>query len=316
MQHLRDFSKQIVDRSQVAVGTFDGVHRGHTALLSQMVQAAHAQGQSAVVVSFWPHPVVVLKRIKGPVALTMPDERADLLGALGVDVVITLEFTPELAQLTADAFMAMLAERTRLTGLWVGADFALGKDRLGTASYLAALGQQLGYQVQTFTPIMLGERPISSTRIRTSLADGKVEQVGQLLGRWYSVSGAVIHGDGRGRKINIPTANISLPAEKLLPGVGVYATRTWVSGKSYPSVTNVGMRPTFYDGVLIPQIETHLLHFSSDLYDQIVRLEFVAFLREEQKFPSVDVLVNQIHHDAELAEEILTHAPQTPNIPA
>ena len=314
MQHLRDLQSINIPRAEAAVGTFDGVHRGHAMLLSSMVTSAHNLSLPAVVVTFWPHPAVVLRGLANPYVLTMPEERAELFGKLGVDYVLTLPFDIEMAAQSPDEFMQRLVERTGISKLWLGPDFALGRGRKGNGPYLSELGERLGYTVAVVHPLASDKDIISSTRIRKWLSDGQVVRAGQELGRWYQLTGLVVHGDGRGRKINIPTANLSLPPEKLLPANGVYATRAWVDGWGFNSVTNIGVRPTFDSPTPSPQVETHIMEFTGDIYGQSLQLEFVARLRDEMKFNSVEALITQIKLDTDRAKEILTDARRPPNL--
>jgi len=289
----------------LTIGIFDGVHRGHQEIIRQLTAGAHADGAPAVVLTFFPHPGVVLGDKNDFKSLTTPEERADLIESLGVDVVITHPFDRALAAQTAEAFMRRVARTLGLRRLLVGYDFALGRGREGNVARLTELGKTLGYQVQIIPPATNGQETISSTHIRQQIVAGEVTAAAAGLGRCYALTGPVIHGDGRGKKINIPTANLEIPAEKVIPANGVYACWAWVGGEKYLSVTNVGIRPTFTPEEYVPHVETHLLDFDRDLYGQEVKLEFVERLREERKFPSVKALVGQIHSDIEQAKKIL-----------
>jgi riboflavin kinase/FMN adenylyltransferase len=189
--------------------------------------------------------------------------------------------------------------------LLVGYDFALGRGRVGTVARLTELGAEFGYSLRSFAPVSEAGEPVSSSRIRAVLADGAVEQAALLLGRPHFLEGPVVHGDGRGRTINIPTANLQVPEEKALPANGVYACRAWVEGVAHAAVTNVGVRPTFATGRPDPHVEAHLLDYARDLYGLPVRLEFIARLRGERKFPSVEALIAQIRADIQTARGIL-----------
>jgi riboflavin kinase / FMN adenylyltransferase len=289
----------------LTIGSFDGVHRGHQELIRRLVNDAHAAGEPAVVLTFFPHPSVVLRGIQGPFYLTDPTERATLLAGLGVDAVITLEFNLEMAALTAADFMRRLHERLALKCLWVGNNFALGRKREGNVDILTRLGDELGYQVQVVTPVEVDGVLISSTQIRTWLADGEVSQVKNGLGRWYRISGAIIHGDGRGRKIGIPTANLELWPQRALPVNGVYAVYGLVDGKCWPGVANIGTRPTFETQPVLPRLEVLLLDYDGDLYGQEISVDFVARLRSEQRFSSVEALLAQIEQDKHTARNLL-----------
>lgn len=308
MQHIRSLSDLRLRGAWGTIGSFDGVHRGHQAIIRSLVDAAHAVAAQVVVVTFYPHPAVVLRGFNAPFYLTSPDERAELLGELGVDVVLTLPFDRQMAEQSAETFMRSLVEAFGLARLCVGQDFALGRGRSGDIPALQALGQQLGYQVQVIPPVTNSEGVISSSQIRAALQMGSVEAAASLLGRPYFVQGEVIHGQQRGQTIGIPTANLGLPHERLLPANGVYATWAWVGDERYASVTNIGVRPTFEHQPVLPRAETHLLDFDGDLYGQNLRVDFIAHLRGEQPFSDIQTLLTQIHRDISRAREVLHHA--------
>jgi riboflavin kinase/FMN adenylyltransferase len=292
----------------VTIGSFDGVHIGHQALVKRLVTEAHARQISAIVITFYPHPAVVLRNIEHAYYLTTPDERAALLQGFGVDHVITLPFTRELAALSAEEFMRLLHGHLHLKTLIVGSDFALGRNRQGDVPELRKLGQTLGYEVDVIEPVTQTSQVVSSSLIRQALLDGNVSSAASMLGRYYAVSGPVVHGDARGRKLGIPTANIEPPEERIVPASGVYATQVLMDGARLPSVTNIGSNPTFEPQAVSPRIETHILDLQRDLYGNQLSLEFVDFLRPEERFQSVDQLVDQIHLDIHQAREVLKHA--------
>jgi riboflavin kinase/FMN adenylyltransferase len=316
MQRLNSFENIQLKSSWVTIGSFDGVHRGHQALINDMVSDAHGHGGSAVVVTFHPHPAVVLRSIQSPFYLTSPEEKSDLFAQEGIDYTITLRFDRQLAALTAFDFVKQLSDHLGMRQLWVGNDFALGRDRQGNVPALIEIGKQLGYTVHSISPVSLGGNIISSSRIRQRLSEGNVAEVAQLLGRWYSLSGPVIHGDGRGKNLGIPTANLEIPKERLLPAFGIYATWTWLGDKRLPSVTNIGIRPTFENKSGQPQIESHLLDFDKDLYGQSICLEFVEYLRPEARFDSIQALIEQMQKDIQRSREVLQDAARAPGLPA
>jgi riboflavin kinase/FMN adenylyltransferase len=296
MQHLYTLEASFLQDSWVTIGTFDGVHRGHQTLLRQLVTEAQADHSQSVVLTFHPRPASVLQGVSGPFYLTSPEERAEQMGKLGVDVVFTLPFTRQTATTSAEEFMQQIHKHLGLRALLVGEDFALGRGREGNPARLRQIGQSLGYAVHVITRTADGEQPISSTRIRTLLNEGNVTTAAALLGRPYSLQGEVVHGAGRGRTIGIPTANIAYWPEQILPANGVYACRAAWQGQAWPAAANIGLRPTF-NGEKTLSIEAHLLDFSGDLYGQTVRLEFLQRLRGEQKFASVAALIEQIRED-------------------
>lgn len=290
----------------VTIGAFDGVHRGHQALISGLVAHTRATGHAAVVITFLPHPSVFLRGRRPSFYLTTPAEKARILAALGVDVLVTHRFDAAFAAITAAEYVAQLVRHARMAELWCGADFALGHNREGHVAYLQAAGERLGFTVHLQTPIQLDGEIISSTRIRQCLRDGAVEQAAHLLGRPFRLSGQVIEGARRGHAIGVPTANLSLSEEHAIPAVGVYACRADIPRASgLPAVTNVGYRPTFNSTEPKLTVETHLLDFAGDLYGATVSLDFIARLRPEMKFAGVPALVAQIQNDIRTARQLL-----------
>lgn len=305
MQHYRSLEEVNLQNSWLTVGVFDGVHRGHQQILRKLSAGAHANDAPAVVLTFDPHPASVLggREIK---CLTLPDERADLLAQQGMDVVITERFTRELSQVTAYDFMARLKRQLGLARMLIGYDFALGKGREGNATRLTEIGSELGYSVEVVPALSDESGVISSTEIRKLIEIGNVAEAARLLGHLYSLHGPVIHGDGRGRTINVPTANIAYAREKMIPAKGIYACRAYLNGQQHLAAINIGTNPTFTPDKEIPNVEAHLLDFRGEIYGQDVRLEFVARLRDELKFESVETLLEQIWKDIEDTKRILS----------
>jgi riboflavin kinase/FMN adenylyltransferase len=304
MRHYRSLEEVNLENSWLTVGVFDGVHRGHQQIIQKLTAGAHANDAPAVVLTFDPHPASVLggREIR---CLTLPDERADLLGELGVDVVITERFTRELSTVTAYDFMSRLTRQLGLQQLMIGYDFALGKGREGNATRLMEIGSELGYTVEVISALSDESGVISSTEIRKLIEVGNVAEAARLLGRPYSLHGPVIHGDGRGRTINVPTANIAYSREKMIPANGIYACWAHLNEKRYRAAINIGINPTFTPDKQIPNVEAHILDFRREIYGEDVRLEFVARLRDELKFDSVEMLVEQIWKDVAVAREML-----------
>jgi riboflavin kinase/FMN adenylyltransferase len=289
----------------LTIGSFDGVHRGHQAIVRKLVAGAHAVGAPAVVLTFFPHPSIILRGRSGPFYLTSPEERAALLGQIGVDHVITLKFDKALASQTARTFVQSLYDHLGLRHLCIGHDFALGRGREGDLPFLQDLGKELGFTINIMRPILRQGQVVSSSRTRAALWEGDVQSAKALLGRHYQVHGEVVAGDGRGRTIGIPTANLELWPERLLPKSGVYACLACVDGQSWRAVTNIGVRPTFESQEALPRAEAHLLDYAGNLYGKTMTLCFVARLRDEQRFPGVQALVNQIQADISKAKKIL-----------
>jgi riboflavin kinase / FMN adenylyltransferase len=304
MQHYRSLYEVSLNGAWLTIGSFDGVHRGHQEIIRQLTAGAHEQHAPAVVLTFFPHPAMVLRGQTGPFYLTTPDERAALLGSLGVDVVITQAFDRNFSNTSARDFLVMLKDRLDVRHLCVGPDFALGRGREGDVTLLTKLGPELGYTLKVFSPVEISGQVISSTRIRSLLTEGNVSMVEQLLGRPYRVTGEIIRGDGRGRTIGIPTANLAVWQEQLLPAVGVYACRAWVDGRPWAAAANLGVRPTF-EGTATLSVEAHLLDFDGDLYGRRLSLDFETRLRGEQKFPSVQALISQIQADIVQARSLI-----------
>lgn len=292
--------------SWITIGSFDGVHLGHQALIKELVKQAHAAGDSAIVITFWPHPSTFFKRAPLAYSLTCPGEREQLLLNLGVDQVFTLAFDQALADLSAVQFMLNLKEKLDIKTLVAGPNFALGKGREGTLEKLAEISQQIGFSLEIAQPITTPEGMVSSSQVRTDLRDHRVHEAGQKLGRPYRLSGMVVHGEHRGTGLGVPTANLDVPPERLIPANGVYVTRALVNDKVYASVTNIGVRPTFENPLPVPRIEPHILDMQDQLYQQQLTLEFIEFLRPEIKFDNSQQLVAQIQKDITRTREIFS----------
>jgi riboflavin kinase / FMN adenylyltransferase len=302
--HAGSIEELSLDKACIAIGSFDGVHIGHKKLINRLIQSARATNSQVVVLSFFPHPAVVLKNIISPYYLSTPEEKADLLEALGVDLLITIPFTKELAALPAEEFMQLLKKHIGVQELVVGKGFALGKGRLGTVEVLSKIGEKLGFTVLEIDPENYGEIVISSSKIRQIIEEGDVQSASVFLGRQYSIQGVVINGDGRGRTIGIPTANLDVWPEKLLPSPGVYRCFSIVDGISHLSVANIGYRPTFSNDLKRLSVEAHILDFDRNLYGKEIQLQFSHRMRGEIKFPSFEELIQQIHKDILTAREL------------
>lgn len=302
-------SLQAVSASQawLTIGAFDGVHIGHQQILKELTAGAHAAGAPAVVLTFDPHPLEILRGALSNFYLMDADEKAEQIAAAGVDILIAHPFNQTVRNTSAEDFVRQINGQLDIRQLWVGHDFALGRDRAGDVPALEKLGLDLDFSVHQLEQIHADGEVVSSSRIRTLLSEqGDVTAAARLLGRAYTLSGKVVSGAQRGRTIGIPTANVRAPARRLVPATGVYVTWAWLAGKRWPAVTNIGLRPTFEDGTPQPVVEAHILDYDgSEFYDQTVKLEFVSRLRGEQKFDGVDVLVKQIHADIAAARDVL-----------
>lgn len=304
MEHYHSLEELSLHNAWLTIGVFDGVHRGHRAIIEKLVREAHKADSPAVVLTFHPHPASVLtgKEIH---CLTTPDERADLLAVLGVDVVITQRFTRDLSTATAHEYMSTLKRTLGLSRLLIGYDFALGKGREGNAARLTKIGSELGYSVDVVPAVSDESGVISSTEIRKLISTGNVSEAANLLGHRYQVSGEVIHGAGRGKKINFPTANIDYPDQKVIPVNGIYVCWGVLGAERFMAATNVGFNPTFTPERKVASVEAYLLDFDRDIYGEQLKLEFVTRLRDELKFDSVEALVEQMHRDVKQTREIL-----------
>jgi len=305
MQHYWSLPKLELPGSWLTIGSFDGVHLGHQALLRDLVAGAHAAGLAAAVLTFHPHPAVVLNKRAAFSYLNSPEGKLNLLAGLGVDIVITHPFNRQVAQISAADFIANLVQNLAMRRLTIGHDFALGHARGGDLPALTSLGHDLGFSVDSIEALRLDGQVISSSRIRQALADGEIELANRLLGRPYKLIGEVVHGDSRGRALGFPTANLEVWSERSLPKEGVYACWATVEGVDYPAVTNVGYRPTFSDRPPRPRVEAYLLDFDSDLYRRTMRLAFLHRLRAEMRFHSVQALIEQMQQDVLTGRQFL-----------
>jgi riboflavin kinase / FMN adenylyltransferase len=289
----------------VTVGNFDGVHRGHQALVSAAVGRARETGGVAVALTFDPHPARVLHPGRAPSALTTLDQKEEILGELGVDVLAVLPFDASVAALAPEAFArVVLHETLGARDVVVGESFRFGRRREGDAHSLVARGRELGFAVHALPPVLEGGSPVSSSRVRKELAHGNVRAARSLLGRAYFVDAAVVRGEGRGRTIGVPTANLE-PENEILPAPGVYAARCRLPGGGWrAAVVNLGDRPTFGGGRVT--LEAHLVDFDGDLYGARVRLEFHERLRGEQRFDGASALVARIRQDVAEARALVS----------
>ncbi len=290
-------------RSLITIGAFDGIHLGHQHLIGQLIALAQRKGWLAGLVTFYPHPASVLNPQNAPLYLTPPGEKMLLLEELGLDWTAVLSFDRQIAALPPGDFLGHLHRRLGMRGLCVSEDFALGRDRSGDIPALKALGAEMGFEVCVVAALNNAEGKISSSQIRTLLQSGDVEAAARLLGRRYRLCGQVVHGAKRGRGLGFPTANLAIGAQRVTPANGIYATWAYLGEARYPSVTNIGTRPSFDNGAR--SIEAYLLDFAGSIYGYDLVLEFVARLRPEQRFENVQDLVVRIGQDVVEARQIL-----------
>lgn len=287
----------------LTVGVFDGVHLGHQRLLTYLREQAQKNNWLSCVVTFKSHPQAVLSAEGKPLWVSDLESRIDLLRGLGIDVIVALPFTSELAQLTAREFVQLLKGHLKMRGLVVGPDFALGKNREGHADRLRLLGQEMSFTVEVIPPVVLDGQVVSSSAVRQALARGDMKRVEKLFGRPFSLSGQVVTGDERGRTLGYPTANLDVSPEQALPNDGVYVTVAHLGGESLPSVTNIGIRPTFGGGKRL--VEAYLLDYEGELHQQRLRIDLLDRLRDEKRFANAEELKAAIRKDVERAKAIL-----------
>jgi riboflavin kinase/FMN adenylyltransferase len=280
----------------LALGNFDGVHRGHRKILDRLTRVAGERGITSVVMTFDPHPPRVVRPDKAPPLLMTKAQKLEAIAAAGVQGAAIVRFTLELSRWDPETFVrTVLVDWLHVSEVWVGANFLFGHDRAGNFSLLRALGPRYGFKAEKIDPVRYKDFVVSSTRIRRLVSEARVDEAGALLGHQYFIDGTVVHGDERGRALGFPTANLCTENE-LLPPNGVYATTATIGGVVFPSVTNIGVRPTV-DASGRTTVETHIFNFDRELYGRTVRVGFVQRLRDERAFDSLDALQAQIAAD-------------------
>ena len=289
--------------SVVALGTFDGVHRGHQEVLQQTVARARALGLTSLAVTFDPHPLQVLQPARAPAPIVSLEEKTELMALTELDALMVISFTKEFSLMEAEEFVSkILRGAFKAREVVVGFNHRFGKGARGDSELMARLAREQGFVAHVIPPLVLDGQVVSSSAIREALKVGDVRRARSLLGRPYIVTGRVLRGDERGKTIGFPTAN--LRPERALPlAQGVYAVRAEWKGEKADGVTNIGYRPTFGGSTL--WIETYLLDFQEDLYDRILKLAFIDRIRAEQRFENVEILKKQIGRDVEAAKAIL-----------
>jgi riboflavin kinase/FMN adenylyltransferase len=286
----------------LALGNFDGLHRGHLKIVERVKRGALERGGTAMAMTFDPHPPRVVRPDKAPPLLMTTAQKLDALQRAGIQSVAIVRFTHELSRWDPETFVRnVLVEWLRVAEVWVGANFLFGRDRSGNFSLLRSLGARYGFRAEKIDPVRYKEFVVSSTRIRRLVSEGRVDEAGALLGHPYYVDATVVEGRRRGRELGYPTANLRTGNE-LVPPDGVYATTMTVDGVVHGGMTNIGVRPTFGEGDRT--VETHLFNFDGDLYGRDVRLAFVQRLRDERRFEDVDALRAQLEADQRRAERL------------
>jgi riboflavin kinase / FMN adenylyltransferase len=286
----------------VALGNFDGLHRGHQQLIDGVRRQARERAGTSVAMVFEPHPPRVLRPEKAPPLLMTFDQKLEAFDRAGLDAVAVIRFTPDLSRWEPEVFVeTVLIDWMRAAEVWVGANFLFGRDRSGTFTLLRALGEDRGFRVEKIDPVRYKDFVVSSTRVRHLIGEGRVDEAGALLGHHYFIDGEVVRGDARGRTLGFPTANLRT-ANELIPAHGIYATMVYVGDRCHRAVTSIGVRPTIGDGQFT--VETFILDGTYDLYGKRLRLAFVKFLRPEMRFDSLDALKAQMACDCSEAEAL------------
>lgn len=300
---LKNIQKKF-DNSILTLGNFDGLHLGHQELVRMIIRRARETGALSMVVTFRPHPLKILAPEKCPPLISIYEEKIKLFERLGIDVLVKIPFTLEFSAMPPEDFVRdVLCGTLGAKEIFVGYNYRFGKGREGDIRTLRGLGEKYGFTVREIEQIAFGGEVISSTKIRTLLREGDVEHAAKLLGRTYAITGIVVKGDGRGKGLGFPTANIA-PKHSIIPADGVYAVRLIVREKVYDGIANIGMRPTFNKKVLA--IEVYVFDFNEDIYGEDISLYFIRKIREEKKFKGAEALVTQIKSDIETAKEILS----------
>ena len=302
------------------IGNFDGVHLGHQKLLKQVTEKSQALGLPSVVISFDPHPLEVMRGNAAPASIINLDYKMECIKRLGVDFVVLLSFTKELAKQTPEDFVGeVLVKALRIKHLFVGYDYAFGKKRSGNAELLQQLGNSFGFTVTQLAPVFCNGEIVSSTRIREFLSTGKLAAANQMLNRPHTLEGTVIHGQGRGGKLlGFATANIEKDADILLPPCGIYTVKVCLADACTQKdqlllgVANVGTNPTFGDEGL--HLEVHILDFNKDIYGKRIRVKFYSHLRSEKTFSNIQALVEQIKADIESTKKFFASYTEQDNI--
>ncbi len=293
----------------VAIGNFDGLHLGHRAVLMQTVERAKKKNGTAVVLTFKPHPSAILSPKQPTLLLTPFEEKVRLLESCGIDTALFVEFSKEFAHQTPTQFVQnLLSEKIGCKEVVVGEEFVFGKNRSGNVAQLIQLGKEYGFSVLPLEPILYNRVRISSSRIRTLLQEGEVKKAAKMLSRPYTLEGEIVHGDGEGKQLGFPTANIA-SSNRLIPRSGVYATRTTVSDDPAPidSIVYIGTKPTLHKKAAI-QIEVHLMNYNKNLYGKHLEVAFIEWIRPDQKLPDRTSLIKQIQQDIKKAQLILKGA--------
>jgi len=304
MQIEEEFARSSPEKDTLlTIGVFDGVHLGHKYLISQLTKQSKQQNLLSGVVTFRQHPQEVLSPQTKLPSLTNLDQKVALLQSEGVDTIILLSFTPELARLSASQFVSLLKKYLRMQGLIVGPGFALGRDREGNIDTLRQLAQNMNFTLTVIPPVMINGEVVSSTAIRKALAEGDMKKVVNMIGRPFNLHGRVVSGAGRGTKLGFPTANLAIDPKQALPDDGVYVTWAYINGKAHQAMTNIGKQPTF--GGKKRTVEVYVLDYLSNLYGRELKIDIIERLRGEEHFDTAEELKKQVTEDIKQGKVIL-----------
>lgn len=300
---LIDWDKARINEPTIAtIGVFDGVHRGHQAILSLLLERSFTLGLPGVVVTFDPHPSEVIKRERIEFLLDLKD-RLDLIDQFPHQYNILINFDEKFSEKTAESFIAEIKEKINVREIVIGYNFQFGKGRKGNVRFLQEIAGKYKFKVSIVPPVEYEGLPISSSRIREELKKGNITPATEMLGRYFYLKGRVIRGKGLGKEIGFPTANISIPKRIIIPKLGVYASIGSVDEERLIGVTNIGYAPSLKGEEIT--VETHFLDFNKDIYDKLIKIELVEYIRPEIKFSSLEQLVNQINFDIKFARDIV-----------
>ena len=290
-----------IEPTVIALGNFDGVHKGHQQIIERTVKSAEAAGLKSAVFTFSNHTRTLLKNLPAVKNILYPEEKAEIMESMGIDYLFNIPFTKDILTMSPEAFVKdILVDRFRIREAYCGFNYSFGYKAMGTPEVLMHEGLKHGFGIHVQEPYMIDGVVVSSTYIRQLIADGKMEECTKFMGRMYSIGGEVVVGNKLGRTIGFPTSNIMLDETMAAPPNGVYVTFCTYNGTRYPSITNVGVKPTV--GTYNKNIETHIFNFDKELYGKQIRVEFVKRMREERKFASVEELSKRIEHDCIMAK--------------
>ncbi|MBS4539895.1 bifunctional riboflavin kinase/FAD synthetase [Clostridium sp. D2Q-11] len=301
MRIIENISNKINDKTVICLGSFDGLHRGHKTLIENVIKEAKQEGLKSAVFTFSNHPASIISNREEPKLLINNNHKTEILKKLGVDYLIMIPFSTEFMKMEPEDFVKnILVDNLKVQRIVVGFNYRFGYKGRGDTDLLKKLSEKYGFEVEIVSPIKYNGEIISSTVIRNLISEGNIKKANKYLDRYFSIEGKVIHGKKRGKGMGFPTANIDLNSNYIVPKLGVYKTETIYNSSKYDSVTSVGMNPTFENGEDI-SIETYLLNFDKNIYDEDIRINFIKHLRNEIKFQSKDELVRQMTLDVENA---------------